>query len=485
MSVHRKMTTPNSDAPTEPQNRGAINLLQFRPVRSLVQWAGFPYVFQAATLAMFIGLAILSWQQFAPDGVNDKLYAKTHLAQLIVWGLWWPAMIWVAVLLGRAWCMICPLELVANLSERLSRRLGVRQFKLGTWLRAGVLILLLYTVIQMLVAGVHLHRVPAYSSFFLIGMLSTAAVVGFLFRDRAFCRGFCPVGMLLGTYGRGGMLAIRHESSERCANCTDRYCALDCNRARWQGRSCPSLLNPAKLNSNRDCLICGQCLKACEPDNMQLLLRRPFHPADAREELVTWPVLLFIMLVSGFVVYELCTEWAAAKVAFLWVPAQVAPLFGLEPANGWVKGIWILFVFPALLWPVLGAMILVSGAATTLTEAWRRLALPLVVVIAAGHMAKGVAKITSWGGYLPGALRDPLGTDTAIKLSDGSVLPPDVLLTMPWVSAISVLLIVASAWFALREARLANPARMGRLALPILMVAVCFGLLTLGWGIAA
>jgi len=474
-----------SNAAAEPQNSGAINLLRFRPVRTLVHWAGFPYVFQAATLAMFIGLAILSWQQFAPDGINDKLFAKTHLTQLVIWGLWWPAMIWVAVLLGRAWCTVCPLELVANLSERLSRYLGVRQFKLGVWLRAGVMILLLYALIQILVAGVHLHRVPAYSSFFLIGMLSAAAAVGFFFRDRAFCRGFCPVGMLLATYGRGGMLAIRHEASERCADCSDRHCAQDCNRVRWQGRSCPSLLSPAKLNSNRDCLICGQCLKACEPDNMQLLLRRPFHAADAREQLVAWPLLLFIMMVSGFVTYELCTEWAAAKAVFLWVPQQVGPWFGLESGNGWMKGIWTLFVFPAMLWLVLGVMILVSGAATTLAEAWRRLALPLVVVVAAGHMAKGVAKFTSWGGYLPGALRDPLGADTAARLSDGSMPLPVVLLAMPWVSAIAVILIVGATFFALREARLANPARAGRLAMPILAVAICFGLIALGWGLAA
>ncbi len=477
--------TDKTDAATELHNRGTINLLQFRPVRALVHWAGFPYVFQAATLIIFIVLATLSWQQFAPEGVSDKLFAKTHLTQLIVWGLWWPAMIWVAVLLGRAWCTICPMELVANITERISQRLGVRQARLGSWLRAGILILLLYVLIQMLVAGAHLHRVPAYTSFFLIGLLSTAAIVGFVFKDRAFCRGFCPVGMLLATYGRGGMLAIRHESTNRCADCTGHHCALDCNRTQWQGRSCPSLLNPAKLDSNRDCLVCGQCLKACEPDNMQLQLRRPFHPADTREELVAWPVLLFIMMVSGFVTYELCTEWAAAKTAFLWTPKQIAPVFGLDPGNGWVKGIWTLFVFPVLLWLALGTMVLVSGAAKTLSEAWRRLALPLVVVIAAGHMAKGVAKFTSWGGYLPGALRDPRGADTAINLSDGSTQLPAVLLSTPWVSSIAVALIVVAMFFALREARLANPERAGRLAIPILMVAACFGVITLGWGLWA
>ena len=106
------------DVPTQtmPQ-RGVINLLRYRPLRAIFAWSGFPYLFQAAMLAVFVCLAILSWQKIAPAGVADKLFAKTHLAQLLIWGLWWPAMVWVAVLFGRAWCMVCPLELVANVSE--------------------------------------------------------------------------------------------------------------------------------------------------------------------------------------------------------------------------------------------------------------------------------------------------------------------------------------------------------------------------------
>jgi hypothetical protein len=121
----------------------------------------------------------------------------------------------------------------------------------------------------------------------------------------------------------------------------------------------------------------------------------------------------------------------------------------------------------------------------TLPEAWRQLALPLVVVIAAGHMAKGLAKFASWVGYLPGALRDPIGADTALRLSDGSQVQPAVLLTLPWVSAIGAMLIVVATFFALREARLANPERAKALAVPILILGLCFGLIVLGWGLAA
>ena len=80
----------------------SIDLLRFRPVRALVLWGGFPYVFQAAMLAVFIALAWISWGVFTPADVPDKLFAKTHLAQLVIWGIWWPAMVWATVLLGRA-----------------------------------------------------------------------------------------------------------------------------------------------------------------------------------------------------------------------------------------------------------------------------------------------------------------------------------------------------------------------------------------------
>ena len=210
-----------------------INLLRFKPVHGLVRWAGFPYVFQGVMLVVLVALGVASWQQYAPDGVADGLYARTNIVQLLIWGLWWPAMIWAAVLLGRAWCMVCPLELVANVSERLSRLVGIQQRVLGRWLRSGFAIVVLYAVIQMLVAGIHLHRVPAFTSFFLFGLIGSAAIVGSLFKDRAFCRGFCPVGLLLGTYGRGGMLAVWHESTQQCDDCTSHDCVLACHRARW------------------------------------------------------------------------------------------------------------------------------------------------------------------------------------------------------------------------------------------------------------
>lgn len=462
--------------------RQGYDLLRFRPVRAFVRWAGFPYVFQAALLAFFVFMAVLAWGLFPPEGVNDKLFAKTHLVNLLVWGLWWPAMIWMAVLLGRVWCAVCPLELVANVTERLGRALGIKQRILGEWLRSGALIVGLYALVQLLVAGVHLHRIPAYTSIFLWALLATAALVGFLFRDRAFCRGFCPVGLLLGTYGRGAMLAMRPVSDDKCAACPGKDCVRDCNRTKADARSCPSLLNPARLKSNSDCLVCGQCVKVCQPDNTGLFLRRPFHSADAREPLASWPVVLFVMIVSGFVIYELFSEWKAAQAIFLWFPEAVTSGLGADRYAGWIKGVWTLFAVPLVVWLLLGVLVLIFRGADSMAEAWRRLALPLAVVIAFGHMCKGLAKFVSWVGFLPLAARDPAGIDTAQALAEKTLPQPASILPMVAVSVIAVALVLTATYFAVRELRLAQGEMHRGYRLPVLVLASCFLFLVFGWG---
>ncbi|MHC4441359.1 MAG: 4Fe-4S binding protein [Planctomycetota bacterium] len=450
-------------------------------MRALILWWGFPYLFQVLLLIVFVGLAIIAWGHFAPEGVNGKLYAKTNLVTLLIWGLWWPAMVWLAVLFGRIWCMVCPLELVSNLSERIGRGLGLPQLNLRPWIAAGALILLLYAVILFLVPGANIHRVPHYTSLFLIGLLGLTVITGLFFKDRAFCRGFCPVGLLLGTYGRGSMLVVRSGSQETCQSCTGKECILSGNRNKADGRSCPSLLNPPKLDSNRDCLVCGQCIKACSPDNMQLLLRRPFHQSDTRESMASWPITLFVMLVSGFVIYELCSEWAAAKKIFLALPVWTNQQLGVPFISGYITGIWMLVAVPLVTWTFLGGLGYLLEIGDSISQVWRRLALPMAVVISAGHMAKGLAKFVSWAGYLPHALKDTTGINTILALERGDLPPPQTLMAQSVVSWIGLILIVLAMALSIREARMARPGIQHRQLLPIIVFALACLYLIFGW----
>jgi hypothetical protein len=222
-------------------------------------------------------------------------------------------------------------------------------------------------------------------------------------------------------------------------------------------------------------------MKICPPDNMGLFLRVPFHAADSRERIATWPITLFIMLVSGFVTYELFSEWKAAQAIYLWVPHTVTEATELGSYEGWVKGIWMLFVVPLVLWPVLGGLVVLLRGAPNLGVAWRRLALPLVVVIAAGHMAKGLAKIASWGGYLPMAIKEPRGAETALAITAGTIEKPASLIPMGVVSVLSLLLLAAMGYFSLRESRLADPDTHKSRLPSILLVTLTSAYLIFGW----
>jgi len=467
---------------TEPSrtNHG-INLLQFRWVRLVVLSPLFPYVFQAANLALFIALAILGWGMFAPEGVQAKQFAQTNLVSLIIWGLWWPGMVWVAVVFGRVWCAVCPLELLSNITERLGRLLGVRQRTLGRWLRSGFLIVALYALIQMLVAGVELHRVPAYTSVFLWTLLALAAITGFFLKDRAFCRGFCPVGLLLSTYGRGGVLSVRSSGEDACGSCTNKNCRRPDHRNLLDARSCPSLLNPETLKSNTDCLVCLQCAKACPSSNMGLFLRKPFPIADLREPLASWAITLFLIVVSGYVSYELCSEWKSAQAVFLWVPEKVAVILGRSSYVGWVRGLWAVVVFPLTLWTLLAVPVVLLRGASSLGESWRRLALPLAVILAAGHMAKGLAKSAQWAGYLPLTYEDHTGVQTAHVIVAGTMSKPGPLLTKAVISTVCLILLAVMAYFAIRESKQAD-ATTHKSRLPSLLLAIlASAVLIFGW----
>jgi len=475
-------TTTNSSTSTTTPNilNNGYDLLNIKLIKNLIDWKGFPYTFQAIMLLVFIGLIFIGWQVYTPKGINDKLFAKTNIVTLVIWGIWWPLMVWFAVTMGRVWCMICPLELVSNITERLSRKLGFKQSGISKWIRGGAVIVFLYALIQLLVAGINLHRIPAYTSFFLIGLLTLSAFVGFFFKDRAFCTGFCPIGMLLNAYGRGGMIAVRAGSGNTCQGCTGKDCIMACNRNKLDSRSCPSLLNPPKLNSNKDCLVCGQCIKSCEPDNMQLLLRKPFNKKDSREEKASLALTIFIMLVSGFVTSELTTEWKAANDIFIAIPEYVTNLTELHSVTGFIEGFWAIIIFPLLLWTFFGLITILTKDADSITDAWRRLALPLVIIISVGHLTKAVAKLNTWIGYVPNSIPNLKAENNSILLA-GNNNQITALFSTATVSIIGILLLTIALSYSIRETKIKDNYYLSRI-IPKLFIYLVFLFITIGIG---
>ena len=169
------------------------DILSWKPVRRILMSPAFPVTIQVLVLIGVVALAVNGFG-IGPGMKGDELLTlrKTNLTTLVVWGLWWPGMIAVALFLGRVWCTVCPLELINRAGDAVARRMGWRRARLGKFLRAGWFIIVIYLVLQLLVAGFSIHRVPHFTSVFLLVLLGGALITGLIFSDsRSFCRGFC------------------------------------------------------------------------------------------------------------------------------------------------------------------------------------------------------------------------------------------------------------------------------------------------------
>ncbi len=171
-------------------------------------------------------------------------------------------MIVVVIALGRVWCTVCPMELVNRLGDSLARLAGWPRAPLGSFLRAGWVTVVLYLVLQLLVAGISMHRVPHYTALLLWTLMGIALLTGLVFREgRSFCKGLCPAAALLSVYGRSTPLQLEVREPEVCAACRTKDCVLDENRRRFDKRSCPSYLVPYRRHPSDGCILCLQCAK--------------------------------------------------------------------------------------------------------------------------------------------------------------------------------------------------------------------------------
>lgn len=425
------------------------DFLRWKPIRTIVMSAAFPVALQVFALGMVAWLA-LNGLGIGVDMKSAELMTlrKTNLTTLVVWGLWWPSMIAVALLFGRAWCTVCPMELVNRLGHAASRKLGWPQARLTKFLRAGWVTVLLYLVLQLLVAGISIHRVPHFTSMLLLVLFSLAMITGIVFREhRSFCKAFCPAAPLLSVYGRFTPLQLETREPSVCDDCRTKDCVRASNRDRFDRRSCPSMLVPYRRNPSDGCVLCLQCAKICPHQNMSVGLVAADAPVRRRTLLRPFEAA-FVMVAFGFVAHEVIGEVKWLDFIFHAIPTFLNNLLPSVPF-GWFEALWFLVLFPLLVWTITVALARLSGHRAGIRTALLAAATGAAPIVAIAHLAKAIAKMTSWGGFLPLALRDPQGIDTLNRISQHSLLAPSSLLGLSvvgWVMLISLLFIALRAW---------------------------------------
>nr|MBC8360498.1 4Fe-4S binding protein [Candidatus Desulfatibia profunda] len=117
---------------------------------------------------------------------------------------------------------------------------------------------------EVLVSPVFGYDYKAYQSGWLIGVLFIAILLMNRIRPRFWCRTLCPLGALLGVFGRFSILRLE-KNGEKCTDC--KLCLKSC-----QGAANPI---PGEQWETSECLMCFNCFDACPESAIAFKFRWP------------------------------------------------------------------------------------------------------------------------------------------------------------------------------------------------------------------
>ena len=240
-----------------------INLLQYAPVMKLFKSRLYPragILVTAPFIALLIGLGLFGAQE--PD---------RNIALILTWGLWEPMLIMSAFFAARMWCSVCPVGALSGLVRRtvglhLKAPLFIRNH--GFYFSAvGIAV-----IIGAESAAGMLYS-PRATALLVLSIVTLAALTGFLFQRSAWCRYLCPLGSIVGTLSGCSVLELR----ANYGICNNTCKSHDCYTGSKGQEGCPMFEGPFSLSSNRNCVLCGTCIKICPNQSPVLNLRLPSY----------------------------------------------------------------------------------------------------------------------------------------------------------------------------------------------------------------
>jgi len=236
---------------------GSFNLLDLPWFARIMRASLWKVLFQALLLLTFGAVVVL--------GFVDAQESSRNLATILLWTIWWAGVIFTFVLMGRAWCLVCPVGAVSEWTNQLtgSQRQFSRRYR-NLWIATALFMLLTWADGYW---GIVASPGRTAMIFLIFGGLAVA--VGAFFARRTFCRYICPIGGIIGLYSMFAPVELRARSLALCQHDTTKACYVG-NDA---GKGCPMFEFPQRMDANTYCIYCGDCLNTCFEENISMQFR--------------------------------------------------------------------------------------------------------------------------------------------------------------------------------------------------------------------
>ena len=240
------------------KDRLSFNLLQLPAVRKLFKGN----LLKGVSLVTFIFFSlILATLFFGPPD------AEKNLGIVLCWYIGWPLLIISFFFLPRFWCSICPLSAPGKLLQKVlhpARRLPVSITNYSGWITAVFCLVVFWAEIVF-----NAYDSPMLTGGILLTIASGALFFSMFFERYSWCRYVCPLGALNAIFSMPSILELR-ANRELCLNqCRDYVCFRDTATS----RGCPMFRHPFLVDNNKDCILCGRCIRNCGLRSIELNLR--------------------------------------------------------------------------------------------------------------------------------------------------------------------------------------------------------------------
>jgi len=271
------------------------------PVKWLLSGGGLN-VLQAGVLAVFGTITVVCL--FAADTIAGRI------ANGLVWGLWWPLLLILFLLMGRPWCTICPISLVG----RIVRRLGCLGRKPPQWMKThtGWTIMVMFLLIVWSEHVFGMPHNPVATGVLLLGLMGAAATFCMIYQRESWCRYMCPLGGLGAGYSAGSMIHVRANPSVCATQCTTH----ECFKGDDSTPGCSVFHHPMYASDEQFCKMCLKCLSSCPHGSARLYLRPPLRGiwriGSLSESLA--PFALVVFFLAGVMLASHKSAWIASPI---------------------------------------------------------------------------------------------------------------------------------------------------------------------------
>ena len=326
------------------------------------------------------------------------------------------------------------------------------------WLLSGWAISIFY--IFILVYGINIlaiHRNPAYMASYLTFIIVVSIVIGIIYEKNTFCRYVCPVGHLLGIYSRISMWGWRVKNPTICTDCSDKSCIQKKYRYSLNNKSCGVNLYPAKIEDNSHCILCAGCLKTCNNYQNKNTYGRPnpgfIKVGFSNGLLNAKPMIVaewfFLFIVSGFVIYEIFSEFNSAKSVLLFLPnfINTTLLISNAAVKSLLKSIYLFFFLPAIFWFLPFLIIKISKETLSIKDYVLYYGLVFIPIVAAAHLSKAILKTTSRIPYFKYIINDYKGIETAKAIVAKNISLQAIPLWSEWIITIAITTILLIGYY--------------------------------------